>query len=73
MPSSAKNALRSLDAKKLTEDLASTRKAMEDLQAGRASEVRGVLDFVGETSQALVPFGFSRVGTPNTGYPHLQD
>ena len=51
----------SLDAKKLAEDLASARKAMADLQAGRSFEVRGVLDFVAETSWALVPFGFSRI------------
>ena len=51
----------SLDAKKLAKDLASACKAMADLQAGHSSEVRGVLDFVGETSRALVPFGFSPI------------
>ena len=34
---------------------------MADLQAGRSWEVRNVLDFVGETSRALVPFGFSPI------------
>ena len=50
-----------LDAKRLAEDLASARKAMVDLEAGRSSEVRGVLAFMGKTSRALVPFSFSPV------------
>jgi hypothetical protein len=48
------------------QDLATTRRRLEELRAARAGEAQKVWDFLGQTEAALVPLGFSslRTGDP---------